>query len=260
MGKNKSSSKIVFSEALPVFRKGGKTAVLIIHGYLGSPHDVAFLADELIRKGYTVSVPRLPGHGTCAEDLLSTGKSDWLRKIFDSYMELECICDDVVIAGFSLGGLLAIIAASYFSPEKLILVSPALTNRRKTLLCLTPLLKYFIKSLNKECRIRTETEFEEYLKTEYWSKDWIKPASEILFLQIRAKRKLPKLNSEVLLVVSKQDRTVPLDVLEIIRKRVPQRLLTEKILQKSDHMIFTGKEKEDAASIIIEWLDKRKLT
>ena len=41
-----------------------------------------------------------------------------------------------------MGGLLAVNAASRFKTEKLILVAPALTNRKKLMLYSTPLLRY----------------------------------------------------------------------------------------------------------------------
>ena len=203
-----------------VFLKGGETAVLIAHGYLGSPRDVIYLAERLNSEGYTVSVPRLPGHGTNREDFLASGKNDWLRIIRNSYMELKSSYSNVHIAGFSMGGLLAIITAAEFNPDKLILIAPALTNRRKLMLYSTPFLRLFIKSLNKKCKIKTKSEFEEYLKNEYWSKDWIKAASDILFLQIKAKKLLGDLKSEVLLLLSESDRTVPLYVSRIAEKQI----------------------------------------
>ena len=79
------SMKPLFPEAFPFFRKGGDKAVLIIHGYLGSPYDVKYLAEKLSQNGYTVSVPLLPGHGTCKEDFLSKGKKDWLEEVYRSH-------------------------------------------------------------------------------------------------------------------------------------------------------------------------------
>ena len=244
----------MYKEAMPVFLNGGKTAVLLIHGYLGSPYDVEYLADRLNSKGFTVSVPRLPGHGTNADDFLLSGGKDWLRKVYDSYMELDSRYEKVVIAGFSMGALLAVIAAAEFKPEKLILIAPPLTTRRRLLLFASPVIKIFVKSMNKNCRIKTNSEYEEYLKKEYWSKDWTKAASDILFLQLKALRLLSTLESQVLLVLSERDSTIPIKVSEIAGKRI--RRLTEKRVFNSDHMIFKGEDKERAAEIIIDWLKK----
>ena len=89
-----------------------KQQSLLIHGYLGSPYDVEYLADRLNRKGFTVSVPRLPGHGTNADDFLFIRRKRLCsEKCNDSYMELDSRYEKVVIAGFSMGALLA----GYFS-------------------------------------------------------------------------------------------------------------------------------------------------
>jgi carboxylesterase len=253
-GQNHTNKVKIHPMARSVYLKGGKTAVLLIHGYLGSPRDIIYLAERLNSEGYTISVPRLPGHGTNRKDFLNSEKNDWIREIRDNYIKLNRICKDVYIAGFSMGGLLAIIIAAEFNPDKLILIAPALTNRRKLMLYSTPILRLFIKSLNKKCEIKTNSEYEEYLKNEYWSKDWIKAASEILFLQIKAKCLLKSLKSEILILLSENDRTVPLSVSRIAEKKIDKDKLTEKRIRNSGHMIFHGEYKEKGADIIINWL------
>ena len=255
-GKRKSISQPVYPEAEPFFLEGGSTAVLIIHGYLGSPYDVRYLAEKLFQSGYTVSVPRLPGHGTCREDFITKGKKEWLDEVYKSYTELKKIYSEVVIAGFSMGGLLAIHAASEFKPERLILIAPALTNKRKLMFYSTPLLKYFRKTLNKNCRIKTYNDYEEYLKNEYWSKDWIKAVADIVHLQLNAKKLLKKLESEILLLISESDNTVPVEVSEIVRRITGMKNLTEKRVFKSNHMIFHSGEKDNAVSMILDWLNR----
>ncbi len=241
--------------ALPLFLEGGETALLILHGYLGSPYEVSYLAERLNRRGYTVSVPRLPGHGTDGNDFLKTGKREWLRKAYDSFLELKSSYKRVYLIGFSMGGLLAIITAASLKTDKLILIAPALTNRRRLRLFLTPLMKFFFKKIRKKSNAGAFNSFEEYLKEVYWSYDWIKASSDILSLQIEARKKLSLLKAEVLLLISENDKTVPLKVSEIVRKRVKSSLLTEKRLSDSGHIIFRGTEKEKGAEIIINWLD-----
>jgi carboxylesterase len=44
--------------------KGGPTGVLLLHGFTDSPASVLPWAEFLAQAGYSISVPRLPGHGT----------------------------------------------------------------------------------------------------------------------------------------------------------------------------------------------------
>ena len=58
--------------------EGNEVGCLILHGFTGTPQNVRPLADYLARRGLTVSVPRIAGHGTTVQDLDATGPDDWL--------------------------------------------------------------------------------------------------------------------------------------------------------------------------------------
>lgn len=47
--------------------------MLLCHGFTGSPQTLRGWADYLAAQGLTVSLPRLPGHGTTWQDLARTG-------------------------------------------------------------------------------------------------------------------------------------------------------------------------------------------
>lgn len=125
-------------KSLPIFLKGENEGVLFIHGYTGSPHDFEYMAKEVNRVGFTVSVPRLPGHGTCGEDFLMTTARDWLRRVFDAYYDLKAICDRVHVVGLSMGGVIALILASQMNPPKLVTLAAA-THVFDKRIVLTPL-------------------------------------------------------------------------------------------------------------------------
>jgi len=40
------------------------TLLLLLHGFTGNPITMRSLTDAFVAAGFTVSVPRLPGHGT----------------------------------------------------------------------------------------------------------------------------------------------------------------------------------------------------
>jgi carboxylesterase len=65
------------------------------------------LAEAFAAAGFAVELPRLPGHGTSVEDLLTTRFPDWAAAIESSYIDLAGRCDEVVVAGLSMGGTLA---------------------------------------------------------------------------------------------------------------------------------------------------------
>ena len=52
---------------------GGPTGVLLCHGFTGSPQTLRPWADYLAGEGLSVSLPRLPGHGTTWQEMARTG-------------------------------------------------------------------------------------------------------------------------------------------------------------------------------------------
>ena len=78
-------------EARP-FRKdpaGAKEAVLLLHGFTGIPRELSIVGDSLAEAGFACLAPRYPGHGTDRADFLATGAEDWVRRAFDSYLDLR---------------------------------------------------------------------------------------------------------------------------------------------------------------------------
>lgn len=120
---------------------GRKLGVLLSHGFSGSPSSMRPWADALLEAGHSVSVPRLPGHGTRWEDMNLTRWSDWYGELEAALERLLAHCDRVVIAGMSMGGTLAIRLTEQYGPagpksigDRLVgtmLVNPSLATERK---------------------------------------------------------------------------------------------------------------------------------
>lgn len=113
--------------ARPLHREGGRVGVLFCHGFTSTPQSMRPWAEAVADAGYTVSVPRLPGHGTVWQELAVTSWQDWYRCVDDEYRELTTRCDQVVVAGMSMGGSLAMrLAEQHPDVAGLALVNPAL--------------------------------------------------------------------------------------------------------------------------------------
>ena len=132
----------------PLVVNGGPIGVLLSHGFTGSPASMVPWGHDLVERGYSVSVPRLPGHGTTWKDMNTTGWQDWYGELDMALTELLSTCDKVVVAGLSMGGCLALRLAQQrpHDVDALVLVNPAIALRNKALL-LVPALKYVVPSL-----------------------------------------------------------------------------------------------------------------
>ncbi len=129
---------------------GGKIGILVIHGFTGSPVTVKPWAEFLNQQGYTVSTPCLPGHGSTWQQMNESTWQDWYKAVEESFLELQGKCNRIFIAGFSMGGALALKLAQIRGSEieGLILLNPSVHDRR-LILKLTPLLKFIIPSIKK---------------------------------------------------------------------------------------------------------------
>jgi carboxylesterase len=94
----------------PIFVPGKGPAALCLHGFTGTPYDVAPLARALADAGFAVSAPLLAGHGRDVAGLAATTWQDWVASAEAALEKLQAASDGgpVVVAGFSMGGLLAL--------------------------------------------------------------------------------------------------------------------------------------------------------
>jgi carboxylesterase len=89
-------------------RTDSSKGVLLVHGLMAAPEEVRQLADFLFGLGYSVYAPRMAGHGTSADDLSMRGMDEWIASVDRGYEILACCCEQIVVAGFSTGGAVAL--------------------------------------------------------------------------------------------------------------------------------------------------------
>jgi len=98
----------VLSRPILVRARRRHTGVLLLHGYLADPREMAQLARFLGDRGYWVYVPRIRGHGTSPVDLASRDHMEWIESVEEGYILLSNICRCIVVGGFSNGASLAL--------------------------------------------------------------------------------------------------------------------------------------------------------
>ena len=88
------------------------TGVLLAHGFTGAPKEMRWMGEYLAQEGYPCLGVRLAGHATCPEDMIRSTHADWLASVEDGYHLLRGVCEQVVLAGLSMGGVLSLISAT----------------------------------------------------------------------------------------------------------------------------------------------------
>lgn len=105
----------VMAGAEPFFMEGKGPSVLVLHGFTGSTQSMRYLGEELHRRfGFTVSGPRLKGHGTSPDDMETTGYLDWLASAEQALHQLAERGRKVFITGLSMGGTITLNLAARF--------------------------------------------------------------------------------------------------------------------------------------------------
>jgi carboxylesterase len=135
-------------EAESFSRVGGTTGVLLCHGFTGSPYSLRPWAEYLAEAGLSVSLPRLPGHGTTWQEMAHTRWQDWYAELVRAFDELRAHASEIFVMGLSMGGCLALRLAELRGPavSGLVLVNPSVTADTR-LFALAPVLKFVVPSL-----------------------------------------------------------------------------------------------------------------
>jgi carboxylesterase len=91
----------------PISIEGRAPTLLAFHGFGGTPQEVALVAAVASELGLKARAPLLPGHGTDVRDLARTRWSDWARAAADELTLATQGGEPAIVAGLSLGSLLA---------------------------------------------------------------------------------------------------------------------------------------------------------
>lgn len=103
-----------------------KIGVLLLHGYTGSPASMRPWAEYLNGLGFTVALPRLPGHGRTPQELNEVKWHQWVERAETDLEKLFESCTSIFICGLSMGGGLTAHLATKYSDRLagIILVNP----------------------------------------------------------------------------------------------------------------------------------------
>ena len=230
----------------PFFYAGGDTGVLLIHGYTATPVEVRLVGRYLHEHGYTISGPLLPGHGTTVEQINACTWRDWVDHAEGALAELASRCEQVFVAGESLGGLLSLyLGSEHPKIAGLIAYAPALRTANR-LAFLAPLLKPFIKTLTK----RRAGDNPDSITNQRWQGYTVDPVpalAQVLALQRQVRRRLAKVTQPLLVFQGRLDTTLdPSGAEEIIAKvgTTDKELVW---LDQSTHCLILDQEWETAA-------------
>jgi carboxylesterase len=226
--------------------KNARIGVLLVHGFTGAPPSMRPWGEFLHSKGYTVRVPLLPGHGTKPEDLNKVKWQEWPAKVQAELDELYKSCDQVFIAGLSMGGgtTLYVAAENNERISGLILVNPMI-NRSSSVLSLLPLWAKYLLTFTVKLRESVGNDIKRPGITEHGYDATGSTGAFELFKMLKVTRtKLGKVTIPVQLFHSIDDHTLPVCNTEIIMNEIGSSDKTRIELVNSYHVATLDYDQE----------------
>ena len=242
----------IIPTAEPFFMPGGKTACLLVHGFTGAPKEMRLMAEALNKRGLTVMGIRLAGHATQVEDMLRMRYEDWLASVEDGISMLKDAYEHVFIAGLSMGGALVLAAASYNQVDGVIALSAPYQLEADWRLKIARPLSLVVRWIKKDSDPEKESNSDHVDYPVYP----LHAIAELDDLTRAMQKELPKIKAPVLLINSKADQEVPLDNAERIKAKLTTKNVEQLILEKSDHVITEGVEREIAFEAAYQFIKK----
>ena len=246
--------KLIISTAEPFFFPGGKTGCVLVHGFTGAPKEMRMMGDYLNQNGVTVIGIRLTGHATQMSDMVRTRWKDWLASLEDGINLLSDFCENIFVAGLSMGGILALMAASRYAIDGVIAMSAPYTISNDWRVKLAKQISLFIPFVKKEQSGTLDQ------KT---SKDHVdypayptRSIAELDELVSTLHNNLDQICIPVLLINSKNDKTVPPSHAENYRCEIPSNHFEMITLENSGHVITEDIEQQIVFNAALNFIRK----
>jgi carboxylesterase len=228
---------------------GGKKAVLLLHGFTGTPSELRPLGKFLAEKGYTVKAPLLAGHGTTPEDMMQTGMKDWVKSAGDAYFDLKRKHEDVYAAGLSMGGSLALHLAARLPVAGVIsMCAPIFIQDRRARFArwIAPFVKF-----NPHKTPHPE-HIEPFLAG--YAKTPMRCVPELLKLIRAVRRELQDIKVPVLILQAEQDLTVRPKSAEYIFQHIGSRQKQLKRYPNSGHILPVDHDRDQVFADVEQFL------
>jgi carboxylesterase len=243
---------LIIPKAEPFLHLSGKTGCVLVHGFTGSPKEMKMMGDYLFKNGISVLGIRIAGHATQVSDMIRTRWNDWLASVEDGINLLSGICDDIFVCGLSMGGVLALICASIYQINGVVVMAAPYrmpndwrVRFAKPLSAIKPSFTKKKKRNNKDSSQEDHISYAEYPA---------RSISELKLLIDIGHQNITKINVPVLMINAINDKMVPLPHAEEYQRRIPSHLFQLMILENSGHVITEDEEREVAFKAALDFI------
>lgn len=226
---------------------------LILHGFtshVACVSDVRFPAEKL---GMPYRVPVLRGHGTKWEDMNGVTRHDWYEDAENAMLDLLTECEQVVLVGLSMGGLVALDLAAHYKKQVAGLVTVAAALKfADPLAALTPVLAAVVPSWPSPSAYHDKTL--EAKNNQNYPKFPPKAFCELYEYAQEMENRLSFVKAPTLVLHSKVDQVVHPKAAAIIYSKIQTRNKKLVWFEKSGHEMLLDMESEQVLATITDFL------
>lgn len=237
-------------------------AVVLQHGFIGSPLDWMFIASQLAHK-YRVILPLLPGHGKHAREMHGISYKEWVNATNDAvdFLREEKATRKIVLAGHSLGGSISLILAAKRNDITAVVTfsSPVRYKFlvRAPIKILGILFRWHYMKYS-EFAFDDKTLYENaYIKflNENYNEVSIGTLRQVLLLIDEAYKSLPHITIPYLNMHSIYDKTVPYNNVDLIMQKIASECKKHVKLNQSYHGIIADTDKIRVREELLAFLE-----
>lgn len=238
----------------PEFTRG----LVLSHGYMSSPSEIKELADYLHEKGINVYGVRLQGHGTVSEDLRDSTWEQWYDSFNRGFATMRQVNNKLFLAGFSTGGLLAILATArkLNKVDGLIVINAALELQDMRVNYMVPTLNRlndFLSIFKADLEyVEGEPEFPLF----NYRRNYIKSLDQLRLLMQKCQESLSLVTAPTLILQGDRDPIVKPESAEKVLEQISSHDKTLHSFEFSRHVIVLGEGKEKVFSSVYDFIDR----
>lgn len=214
---------------------GRNTGCMLIHGYTTTPDEINELSNMLNNEGYTVLSITLPRVGN-----KQASYHDWIKSVEDGYETLRKTCRRIYFVGHSVGALLAMYMAEKYVFTKLVVISPPLFMKNK--------------SINFAFLLKLFKKYESLTPEKHDEKIALESLDQFNMLKSIVKLNMKKIEEPILVVYSEKDNIVDEKSVRFIEGNTSSKEVKKLYLKESTHGVIDISEKALISNEVLSFL------
>ena len=255
------NGKIVGSGDGSAFVRDGRSpCVVAFHGFTGTTSEIRPMLDVLVERGFAVHAPLLTGHGSHPAKLQDVTFDELVAEMANELEVARRRHGQIVLAGFSLGSLVAMELAAR-RPEGLlglVLLGNALTLVPPVSAALGFVERrgwklpdwYLLKLWSADVR-----DPEQKKRITSYDRDPLRAALEVYRAGVRVRERLGLVTCPTLILHGARDRVCPSSNVERVAKALGTSEVRTRIYAESGHLIAADHDRADVAATVASFVE-----